>query len=108
MLDQLSDGTKDDLHLPAKKIRDKAAAIRDVDHVNTGHRHEQRAEEMRRGPIAGRGHIDFARIGFRVSDELRDSLGWYRWIYHHELGTNANARDRCNVADEIVIEVRVD
>ncbi len=33
------------------------------------------AEDMGRGPAAGRSHIDLARIGLGVGDELRDRLG---------------------------------
>ena len=54
-----------------------------------------------------RRHVDLARIGLGISNELRDGLGRNGWIDHHD-GRNAddagNGRD---VADEIEIEVVV-
>ena len=56
--------------------------------------------------------IDLARIGFGVSNELRNRFGRKRWIDHHDVGNAHDSRDRREVADEIeikfFIECRVD
>jgi hypothetical protein len=78
-----------------------------VDQVDTGHHLEPFAEDMGHGPAAGRSHVDLARIGLGVGDELRDRLGWNGRIDHHDIGGAANARDRCYFADEIEIELLV-
>src|ERR1022692_5241647 len=62
---------------------------------------------MGRGPITGRGHIDYARIRLCIGNELWKGLGWNRWIYHHDKGATDNARDRRDVAYKIVIEACV-
>ena len=53
-------------------------------------------------------HVDLARIGFGISDELRNRFGRNRWIDHHDSGARGNARDRRDVADEIEIEFVVE
>jgi hypothetical protein len=78
-----------------------------VDQVDTGHHLEPFPENMGRGPAAGRSHVDLARIGLGVSDELRDCLGWNGCIDHHDIRATANARDRRDVSDEIEIELAV-
>src|SRR5262245_56626602 len=62
---------------------------------------------MRRTSVATRGKIDPARISFGVGNELGNRLGRKRWIYHHNVGLAANAHDRRDVADEIVVELVV-
>ena len=59
-------------------------------------------------PIAGRRHVDLARIGLGVGDELGNRLGRNRWIHHHDVGHADDARDRRDVADEIEIELVVE
>ena len=60
------------------------------------------------GAVAGRRHVDLARIGLGVGDELGNGLGRNRWIDHHDNGNAADARDRRDVADEIEIELVVE
>src|SRR6516164_3729617 len=108
MLNQLRYRTKHGLHLSAEQIWQETAAIRDVKQVDACHHREQLSEDMGRTSNACRRIVDLARIGFGVGDELRDRLGWNRWIYHHDVGATANARDRRDVADEIKIEVRIE
>ena len=60
-----------------------------------------------RGPDAGRRHVDLARIGLGVGDELGNRLGRNRWIYLHDSGDADEACDRRDVADEIEIELVV-
>ena len=63
-------------------------------------------------PVAARRHIDLARIGLGVGDELGNRLGRNRWIHLHDVGHAHDARDRRDVAKkieiELVIERRVD
>src|SRR5215467_3239856 len=108
MLDQLRYWTKRGLHLSAEQIWQEAAAIRDVKQVDACHHLEQLSEDMGRTSNACRRIVDFTRIGLGVDDELRDRLGWDRWINGHDIGATADARDRRNVADEIKIEVRIE
>ena len=65
------------------------AAIRHVDHVDAGHHLEQLAGHMGRGPVAGRRHVELARIGLGIGDELGNRLGRNRWIHHHDVGLRA-------------------
>ena len=58
--------------------------------------------------VAPRGKIDLARIGLGVGNKLGNRLGRKRWIYHHDGGLAANARDRRDVANEIEIELVVE
>src|SRR5215813_9063624 len=64
------------------------------------------------GPGTARRHVDPARIGIRIGDELGNSFGRNRWMYRYDVGLPANAGDRRDVADEIetklVIERGVD
>ena len=71
-----------DLHLSADQVgeRGRAAAIGHVNHVDAGHHLEQLAGHMGRGPDAGRRHVDLARIGLGIGDELGNRLGRNRWI----------------------------
>jgi hypothetical protein len=62
---------------------------------------------MLRGPVAARRHIDLARIGLGIGDELGDRFGRNRRIDLHHVGHAVDARDRRDVADEIVIELFV-
>src|SRR5262249_680644 len=95
------------LHLPAEQIGPVTATIRHVYQVDTRHHLEQLARDMGAAPAAGRGHVDLARIGFRIGDELGNGFDWESLIDQHAIGRAGNARDRRNVADEIEIEVRI-
>ena len=103
-------GGEKDLHLSAEQIgeRGRAAAIRHVHHVDAGHHLEQLAGHMGPGPVAGRRHVDLARIGLGIGDELGNRLGRNRWIHHHDKGHAADACDRRDVADEIEIELVIE
>ena len=83
-----------------------------MNHVDAGHDLEQLAGDVLRGPVAGRRHVDLARIGLGVGDELRNRFYWNRWIHQHYEWLANDARDRRDVADEIetefVVERRVD
>ena len=91
----------------AEQIGNITAAIRNVDQVDTGHKFEPFAEDVGHGPASGRPHVDLARIGLGVSDELRDRLGWNGGMDHQDIRSAAYARDRRDVADEIEIELLV-
>ena len=39
-----------------------------------------------RGPGAGRRHVDLARIGLGIGDELGNRFGRKRWMDHHDVG----------------------
>src|SRR5262249_42321866 len=65
-------------------------------------------EHMGHGPAAGRSHVDLARIGLSIGDELRDRVSWNGWIDHHDVRSAANARDRRYFTDEIEIEFLVE
>src|SRR5262245_49752383 len=58
------------LHLPAEQIGPVTATIRHMYQVDTGHHLEQLARDMGAAPVAGRGHVDLAWIGFRIGDKL--------------------------------------
>src|SRR5262245_1218716 len=60
---------------------------------------------MTYAPRPRRGHVDFAWIGLRVIDELRNRLGGERWICQHGLGLLRDARNRGDIVDEIEIEL---
>src|SRR5262249_40156802 len=53
---------------------------------------------------------DFAGIGFGVGDEVRNGLGWDRWVHDYSVGRDYDASNRRDVANEIepLIERRVD
>ena len=99
--------SKQDLHLSAEQIGHEIAAVRDVKQVDTGHHHEQLAENMGRAPDAGRRHVELARIGLGISDKLRNRLGRNRGVHHHGIRGVDDTRDRRDVTDEVEIEVVV-
>src|SRR5262249_10196584 len=111
VLDARGYGAENDLHLSDQQIGNVTAAIRNVDQVDTGHHLEPFAEDVGHGPAAGRSHVDLARTGLGVGDELRDRIGWNGWIDHHDITGASNARDRRYFEDkiesELVVERRV-
>src|SRR5215475_4795650 len=63
---------------------------------------------MEYGPVAARRHVDLARIGLGIGDELGNGLGWNRWMDLHDERRTGDARDRCDVTDEIKSELVVE
>src|SRR5262249_30731938 len=63
---------------------------------------------MGRGAVAGRGHIDLARIGLGIGDELGNGLAWERLGDHHAKWGLENARDGGDVTNKIEFEIRVE
>src|SRR5262249_60808067 len=70
--DRRENGLEHDLPLRADQIdkRGPPAAIRHQSQVDTGHRLEQLTVNMWWATVTGRRHIDLARIGLGISDEL--------------------------------------
>src|SRR5450759_1929782 len=62
---------------------------------------------MGQSPVAARRHVDLARIGFGISDELGNGPGRKRWIDLHDEWRAHDAGDRRDVADEIETELVV-
>jgi len=79
-------GSKHRLYLPGDQIGNVIDAIRDVNHVDAGHDLEQLARDMGRTADTTRGHIDFARIGFGIDNELGNRIGRNRWIHGQDEG----------------------
>src|SRR5262245_8266345 len=98
-----------DLHLAAKEIgeRGRRATIWNVHHVDTGHHLEHLAGHVGRGSVASVCHYDPARICSGIGDELRHRLGRNRWIYEHHDWLAAEYRERCDVTNEVEIELDV-
>ena len=98
------------LHLPTDQIEERRspAAIGYVLHVDTGHHLEQLTRHMGRSPVAARRHVDFARVGLRISHELGDRSGRKRWMNHHDLGLADDACYRREIADQIKIELVIE
>src|SRR5258708_938169 len=55
-----------------------------------------------------RRHVDLARIGIRIGDELGNSFGRNRWMYRYDVRLPVNACDRRDVADEIETELVIE
>ena len=77
-----------------------------MQHVDAGHHFEQLSGELKRRTIDA-GHVYFARIGLRISDELRDRRGRNRRIDFHYVRHPNDARDRCDIPQEYEVEIRI-
>ena len=66
-----------DLHLFGEQVRHcgRHATIRNVRRVDAGHHPEQLAEYVAGTPNAGRRHVDLARIGLGIGNELGNRFG---------------------------------
>jgi hypothetical protein len=76
-------------------------------HVDAGHHLEQLARNVVASAGAGRRHVEFTGIGLGIGDEFGNRLGRNRRVHHHDVGISHDARDRRDVADEIVVELVV-
>jgi hypothetical protein len=85
--------------------RRRPSAVGHVDHVDARHHHQQLSRHMCASPVADRCHVEFARIGLGVVDELRDRLGGYRRMNQHGIRLTDEARDGRDVLDEIEAEL---
>jgi hypothetical protein len=85
--------------LAAEQIgeRGRRTSIRHMNHVDTGHDFEKLAGDMLRGPIAGGRHVDLARVGLGIDDELKNRFYWKGSIHQHYERLAHNVRDRRNV-----------
>ena len=98
-----------DLDLSAHEIdqRRRVAAVRHVHQIDAGHHLEQLAGHMQRRADAARAHVDLARIGLGVGDELRNGLRRQLRSNHHHLRDANDAGDRRRVAQKIEIEMLI-
>ena len=80
------------------------AAVSHIHHVDAGHRLEQLAGNVVASAGAGRRHVEFTGIGLGIGDELGNRLGRKRRVHHHDVRISHDARDRRDVAGEIVVE----
>jgi hypothetical protein len=76
------------------------------------HHLEQFPRHVHRRAAARRGHVDLARIGLGIGDELGDGLGRHVRVHHHHVGEQHRPGNRRAVANEIerqlVVERRID
>jgi hypothetical protein len=84
-----------------------AAAVGHMVHLEAGHRREHRGEEMLAAAVAGRREVHLARMRFHVGDELADGLHRQRRIHREHALLAADQRDRREILDRIVGELRV-
>src|SRR3954453_20009848 len=54
--------------------------------------------------VAARSDVDLARVSPGKGDELGNRLRRERWVYYHNERDRDDARDRCDVAEEVEIE----
>ena len=88
--------------------RRRVAAIRHVYQIDAGHQLEQFAGEMAGAADAGRPHIDPARIGLCVDDELGDRLGRNGRVDRENRRRLTDAGDRQHVANKVEVEFFVE
>ena len=79
-----------------------------MDQIDAGHHLEQFAGEMARAADAGRPHVDPARIGLGVGDELGDRLGRNGRVDREHCRRLADAGDRQHVAHKVEVEFFVE
>jgi len=110
VLDRGREVVEHDLHLSGKEIgeRGRTAPVRHVHQVQSRCHLEQLAGHMARGAIARGAHVDLARVGFGIGDELRHGSGRNRWIHLHHQGTSDQSGNRRDVAHEIEVEALVE
>ena len=70
-------------------------------HVDAGQHLEQFARHVDRRSVAGRRHVELARIGLGVSDQFGDRLDRQRGVHHHDVGKANDAGDRLHLLHEI-------
>ena len=75
--------------------------IRDVHEIDARHEPEQFARDMLRAANAGGCHVDLARIGFGVGDELRHGLGRKVRQHFHDQRDTEDSGNRSDVVHEI-------
>src|SRR5262249_9063968 len=80
------------------------ATIRHVCQINTSYHLEKFSDHMSRAPIAARAHADPAGIGLGMGDELGNRRDRKRWIHLHDMWHAVDARNRRNIANEVVVE----
>ena len=76
-----------------------------MDEVDAGHHLEELARDMDRGSGTARRHVDFARIGLGIGDELENRLGRNRWVDLHDERHADNGPDRRDIVQEIEVEI---
>jgi hypothetical protein len=88
--------------------RGPGAAIGDMHQIDAGQHLEKFARHLIGRTGATRCHGDPIRIGLGIGDELGDRLRRKRRVDHHHVGHARDARDRRDVADEVVAELVVE
>ena len=81
--------------------------VGDVGEVHAGHELEQFAGDMLRAADAGRCHVELARIGLGVGDELNHGLGRHGRVDLHDERNGLDRCDRRDVADKVEVELLV-
>src|SRR5262245_52368684 len=77
-------------------------------HVDARHHLEELSCDMLLAAGASRCKIEFAWIGLNVGDEFGNRFCGDRGIYFHNKRRAVESCDRCDVADEIEIEIFVE
>src|SRR5262245_566830 len=106
VLDRCNRGDKVKLNLAGDGISNcrRAAAIRDMNHIDARHHLEKLGAQVGRAPVADRRVVDLTWIGFGIGNELRNRFRWNRWVDCHNKRPAEDGRHRRDVADEIKIE----
>src|SRR5258706_107542 len=73
-----------------------------------GYQLEQFAKDMLRRPFARRRHVNLARIGFGIGNELRNSRGRNRRMHYDRKRCPRDGDYRRNVSNKVEIEIWVE
>ncbi len=97
-----------ELYMPAQQIRqrERRALVRYVRECYARHRLEKFDGEMRAAAGTGRAEIEPAGLRFRQRDEFAQVVRRQRRMHRRQIGRHHHQRDRCEVAQRIVRQIR--
>ena len=92
--------------------RRAGAAVGEVDHEGAGARLEELARQVDRGAVAAGRHVQLARVGLGITDQVGHGIDLQRFglgrVHHQHVGHTGHQRDRREVLDRVIGQLGIE